>query len=210
MAIFATALLAAVSAHVSIDILGDYLVRDDSYDHVAHGSRLLFTVIALGLGAVTGIHLFLRLCRAAASLRLRARMLHLRLGQIAGAVAIIALLALLIVPAMETLDALRAGSNVDSIADAFGGSLLLGISTTLSCALVWSGVIVALAAWLLRHRERVVQLFFELLGVRRRREQRTHERLAPGTVIANSPARLAKRCSKRGPPAPAALPIPVY
>lgn len=195
-----------MSAHVGIDILGDYLVRDDRYDHVAHGSRLLFTAIALGLAGAAATCLFAHLCRAAASLRMRARMLALRRAQVATGIAAIALLALLVVPAMEIIDVLRAGGDVDSLADAFGGSLLLGIATTLGCALAWSGAIVALVAWLLRHRERVVRLLYELLGVGHLPGRCDHERLAPRTVAANNPARLAKHCSKRGPPAiPAVL-----
>jgi len=191
-----------VSAHVGIDILGDYLVRDDTYDHVAHGSRVLFTLAALGLAAGAGLYLFTALCAAASSIRVRARMLHLRAGSIAGAFALIALLALVTVPVMETIDTLRAGGDVDSLADAFGGSLLLGISTTLGCAAAWSAVIFALGAWLVRYRERVAQLLYQLASIRRTPDVRQHERLAPEVVIANSPARLARRSSKRGPPRP--------
>ncbi|MGB6986122.1 MAG: hypothetical protein WBD74_09150, partial [Candidatus Aquilonibacter sp.] len=148
VAICATALLAAVCAHVGIDVLGDYLVRDDSYDHVAHGSRLFFTLSALGLGTVAGLYLFSHLCAAAATLRVRVRMLYLRRSQVAGAIACIVLLALVFVPVMETIDAIRAGADLDSLADAFGGSLLLGICTTLGCALAWSAALLGVAAWL--------------------------------------------------------------
>jgi hypothetical protein len=203
VAVFATALLAAVSAHVAIDVLGDYLVRDDSYDHVAHGSRVVFTLCALGLGAVIGLYLFSRLCSAAASLRMRVRMLRLRRSHIAAAVAAIALLTLLFVPTMETLDALRAGADIDSLADAFGGSLLLGISTSLAAALAWCGLLLGIAAWLVRHRERVVRLLVAILCIRATLRASTHERRAPSAVLASAPARRARHRSKRGPPATA-------
>ncbi|HTZ55139.1 MAG TPA: hypothetical protein VMB20_08730 [Candidatus Acidoferrum sp.] len=199
----ATALLAAVSAHVGIDVLGDYLVRDDSYDHVAHGSRVLFTLCALGLAALIGLYLFSHLCTAAASLRERVRMIRIRRSQMAAAIACIALLALFFVPAMETLDALRAGADVDSPADAFGGSLLLGISTTLGCALAWSGALLGVVAWLVRHRDRVARLLFELLNVGRTQVAGAHERLAPAALLASAPARRTRHRSKRGPPATA-------
>ncbi len=204
LAICATALLAAVSAHIGIDVLGDYLVRDDSYDHVAHGSRVLFTFSALGLGTVAGIYVVSHLCAAAATLRQRVRMLSLPRTQVAGAIACIALLALVFVPVMETIDALRAGADVDSLADAFGGSLLLGISTTLGCALAWSGALLGVMAWLVRHRERVVQLLFELLNAGRTQVAGAHERRAPAALLASAPARRTRHRSKRGPPAMAA------
>jgi hypothetical protein len=201
VAVCATALLAAVSAHVGIDVLGDYLVRDDSYDHVAHGSRELFTLCALGLGTFVGVYLFSHLCTAAASLRTRVRMLRLRSEHVALAIAGIALLTLVFVPGMETLDALRAGADVDSLADAFGGSLLLGISTSLAGALVWSGVLLGIAAWLVRHRERVARALFAFLSIRHTQRPSTHERRAPSAVLASPPARRARHRSKRGPPA---------
>jgi signal transduction histidine kinase len=203
LAICATALLAAVSAHVGIDVLGDYLVRDDSYDHVAHGSRVLFTLCALGLGAAVGLYLFSRLCAVVASLRLRVRMLRLRRAHIAAAIAGIALLTLLFVPAMETIDALRAGADLNSLADAFGGSLLLGISTSLAGALCWSGLLLGMAAWLVRHRERVACLLVAILRIRHTPRAPTHERRAPSAVLASAPARRARHRSKRGPPATA-------
>jgi hypothetical protein len=205
VAVFATALLAAVSAHVGIDILGDYLVRDDSYDHVAHSSRVLFTLGALGLASSAGLFLFSHLCAAAATLRQRVRMLHLRRSHVAGVVACIALLALFVVPVMETVDALRAGADVDSIADAFGGSLLLGICTTLACALVWSATIFSFAAWLIRHRERVARLLFELLSIKRTPVACAHERRAPIALLTSNTARRTKHRSKRGPPRIAAV-----
>ena len=203
VAVCVSALLAAVSAHVGIDVLGDYLVRDDSYDHVAHGSRVLFTLCALGLATIAGIYLFSRLCACAASLRLRVRMLRLEQSHIAAGVVAVAALTLFFVPAMETLDALRAGADIGSLADAFGGSLLLGISTSLACALAWSGMLLGIAAWLIRHRERVACLLVALLRIRRTPPKSKHERHAASAVLASAPARRSRHRSKRGPPATA-------
>jgi signal transduction histidine kinase len=205
VAVCAIALLAAVSAHVGIDVLGDYLVRDDSYDHVAHGSRVVFTLCALGLASAAGLYCFSQLCTAAASLRNRVRMLRLRRAHIAVALAAIALLALFFVPVMEALDALRAGTDVDSLADAFGGSLLLGISTTLACALAWSGMLLGVAAWLVRHRDRVARLLVAFLQTPHRDIACAHERRMPAALLTSAPARRTRHRAKRGPPAPAAL-----
>jgi hypothetical protein len=205
----ATALLAAVSAHVGIDVLGDFLVRDDSYDHVAHGSRVFFTLAALGLGATAGFYLFSQLCAAAASLHLRVRMLRIRRTHVLAVVGCVVVLALIVVPVMETIDALRAGGDVDSLADAFGSSLLLGISTTIACALVWSGAVLGVAAWLVRYRDRVAALLAAFFHAPGARVAQTHERRAPAAILASASARRTRHHSKRGPPPTSAL-IPAH
>ncbi|MGC2129383.1 MAG: hypothetical protein WA629_04710 [Candidatus Aquilonibacter sp.] len=209
LAVLATALLAAVSAHVGIDVLGDYLVRDDSYDHLAHDSRLLFTAIALLLAAAAAVQCFLYFCTAAASIQTRVRLLHLRPAQIACACALIALLALLVVPAMETIDALQAGADIDSLADAFGGSILLGVVTTLACAVAWCGLIVALVGWFARQRERAARLLYELLVPSEAPLACAHTSRENAPAVAIDPNRHARCRSKRGPPRAASL-IPVH
>jgi hypothetical protein len=209
LAICATALLAAVSAHVAIDVLGDYLVRDDSYDHLAHGSRVLFTFVALGLAGVAGFYLFSHLCAAASSLRARVQLLRVARRHIILAIAGTLALAFLVVPTMETVDALRAGGDIDSLADAFGGSLVLGISTTIACALVWSGAVLGLAAWLVHHRERVVRLLSAFLHVKHGHVPCAHERGVPVALLASAPSRRTRHRSKRGPPATGSA-LPIY
>jgi hypothetical protein len=205
LVVFATALLAAVSAHVGIDVLGDVLVRDDTYDHLAHGSRVLFTLTALGLGATAGLYVFSHLCAAAASLRLRVRMLRIRRTRVVAGIACAIALALLLVPLMETIDVLRAGGDVDSLADAFGSSLLLGISTTVAAALVWSGVVLGVAAWLLRYRDHIVTLLAAFLQPRRARRACAHSRRAAAATLTSASARRARHHAKRGPPGSASL-----
>ncbi|HEX8805866.1 MAG TPA: hypothetical protein VF741_02910 [Candidatus Aquilonibacter sp.] len=205
LVVFASALLAAVTSHVGIDVLGDFLVRDDTYDHLAHGSRVLFTLTALGLGATAGLYLFSHLCAAAASLRLRVRMLRIRRTHAAGLIACVIALALLLVPLMETIDVLRAGGDVDSLSDAFGSSLLLGISTTTACALLWSGAVLGLAAWLVHRCDRIVTLLATLLQLRRARGACVHPRRAAAAIVASASARRSRHHSKRGPPFTAAF-----
>jgi len=205
MAVGAAALIAAVFAHVAIDVLGDYLVRDDTYDHVAHGSRELLTLLAFCVAAYAGSILFARLCTAAASMRTRIRMLRIPRRHWLLAFAAIAVLALVLVPSMEGFDALRAGREVDDLGDLFGGSLLLGITSTLACASLCCGAILGLCAWLARHRERVARLLYECLTVQRTSRAAIAMRRAPAKTPALHPARAMKRRSKRGPPRKAAL-----
>jgi hypothetical protein len=200
IAVLSAALLAAVAAHVGIDVLGDFLVRDDSYDHVAHGSRELFTIVALLLAAGAGAHLFSRMCAAASSIRMRVRFLRLS-GK--GAIrfsASVSLVALILVPAMETIDALRAGADVDSLADAFGSSLLLGVSVTLACALLCCAIIVGLAAWLCRHRESVARIIYELLAVAPPVLHYASETRTRDAIAVYTHERRTRRRTKRGPP----------
>jgi hypothetical protein len=207
LAVFSTALLAAVSAHVGIDVLGDYLVRDDSYDHVAHGSRELFTVFALLLAAGAGCHLLSRLCTTAASIRARVRLLQLSRIQLARFAAAVVLVALALVPAMETIDAMRAGVGVDSLADAFGSSLLLGTSVTIASALVWCAVLFGITAWLCKHRESVARLIYESLAVSSVLPACEHESRERAAIAGHIRERRALRRPKRGPPAVRIVPV---
>jgi hypothetical protein len=209
LAVLATALLAAVSAHVGIDVLGDYLVPDDSYDHLAHDSRLLFTAIALVLAAAAAIHCFLHFCAVATSIRMRIRLLHVPPARVAGVCVAIALLALLAVPAMETIDAILAGAEVDSLADAFGGSLLLGIGTTLGCALAWCGLFAWVVGWFARHRERVARLLYDVLVPNAAPLLCTRTNRETTGAAASDPVQHSRCRSKRGPPRTASS-IPVH
>ncbi len=200
IAVFSAALLAAVAAHVGIDILGDYLVRDDSYDHIAHGSRELFTIVALLLAAGVGAHLFWQMCAAASSIRTRARFLHLSGKVVIRSSTGVVLIALMLVPAMETIDALRAGADVDSLADAFGSSLLLGTSVTVACALLCCAVVFGLAAWLCRHRESVARIVYELLAVAEPVLHYANETRAREAIAVYAHECRTRPRPKRGPP----------
>lgn len=201
----ATALLAAVSAHIGIDVLGDFLVRDDTYDHVAHGSRELFTLVALALAAAAALFLFSHLCGVAASFSQRVRLLQVRRTHVVAATGCAVILTLLLVPTMETIDAVRAGGDIESLADAFGGSLLLGICTTIACAFLWSGLVIGVVVWLAHHRDRVARLLAAFFRFRGTHSLCNRERRAPAAFLASAPARRARHHSKRGPPPAAAL-----
>lgn len=200
LAVLSAALVAAVGAHLAIDILGDYLLPDDTYDHVAHASRELFTLLAFLAAGSAAVLSFSRFFRSAASIGTRVRLLRIHPSHIAAAFGAIALLALVFVPTMETIDTLRAGGSVDDLSDAFGGSLLLGMSSTLACAVLCCGAILAFVAWFARHRDRVASLIYELAAPQIARPLCGHERRALAIVIATDPARATRRRSKRGPP----------
>lgn len=208
LAVLAAALLAAVAAHAGIDIAGDYLLPDDTYDHVAHGSRALVSLIALLCASGAGVLFVRALFDRVTSLPSRARLMRLGLRAAVRYSAVVAVLALACVPLMEMLDALRAGNVIDSLSDAFGGSLLLGGSVTLACALTICALVFGVVAWLCRYREDVARLVGALLE---RRDGAPviafASRICAGPIPRARELR-AQRRGKRGPPLRAcAIPV---
>ncbi len=55
----ASAFVAALVAHVAIDVAGDYLLAHDTYDDHAHGSRYVAS-IALAIAAIATLWIFVR------------------------------------------------------------------------------------------------------------------------------------------------------
>jgi hypothetical protein len=148
------ALVAALLGHVTIDILGDYLLPHDTYDDVSHSSRAIVALITLG-AALFGIVLSLRaLVREAcgsenafcSSLR-RALPAHVPLfvlGTIAASTVVLC--------AMEAGDALVAGQAIDDLGDLFGGSIASGGTIVASIAALTALIAVAALRRLARTR----------------------------------------------------------
>jgi hypothetical protein len=188
-------------AHFAIDVVGDYALTSDSYDHVSHGSRELVSGVALVIAAIIAAR-GLRICCEIAAVN-RTRILRctpsLReaLGFVVAAVATSATL----VPMMEWLDGRLAGVPVRGLDDAFGGSLWLGLATTLACAAGVALLVYGVARWLVSHRDAIVTIIETLLrsvtGIHRPSSYDLSEQLF-------TPRRRrtphALRLSKRGPP----------
>jgi hypothetical protein len=201
--VIAAAATAAVVAHGTIDVIADYLVAHASYDDVSsHDSRGLVVAIAAMIAGAVALH-GLRLCCDAAAHRTLAsspapswRSAPL----FAGATMLLASMA---VPAMELLDSRLAGTSLASLDDAFGGSVLLGLSTTLACAAAVAIAVFAFARWILSHRDRIIAA---IVGIIRFRSQAytgpRQSRSFTGAPIC--PRRLsALRRGKRAPPSDA-------
>jgi hypothetical protein len=191
----------AALAHVAIDVVGDYLLPADSYDHLAHGSRDLVTGLALALAtvlAVRGLHV----CCTIASAH-RGRLARPGVGALgtfglfAGAVGA----SCAMVPAMEWLDGRIDGAPVTRFADAFGGSVLLGLGTTLICAAFVALLVYVIARWLISHRDSIATMIETLLrritgSARPAGHLLAAQRFTPRRRRATHAMRLAKR----GPP----------
>ena len=110
------------------------------------------------------------------------------------------LLASIAVPAMELFDSRLAGTTLAGLDDAFGGSVLLGLGTTLACAAAVAIAVFALARWILSHRDRIIAA---IVGIIRFRSQaytgpRRSRSFAEAPIC---PRRLsALRRGKRAPP----------
>jgi hypothetical protein len=202
--LFSLALCAAAAgaalAHYAIDVVGDFALANDSYDHLRHGSRELLTGIALLLATMLAAR-GLRICCEIAALnrtRLLRPVIHPRelLTLLGGAVAA----SIAAVPAMEYLDGRLDGVPVTRLADAFGGSIALGVITTLLCAAFVAIVVFAIARWLISHRDSIATIIETLIRA-------TGDAVRPSgyDLLAQrfSPRRrppTAMRLSKRGPP----------
>jgi hypothetical protein len=198
--VIAAAAAAAVVAHGTIDIIADYLVAHASYDDVSsHDSRGLVAALACVVAAVVALR-GLRLCFDAAA--------HGTLASspapswrsaplFAGATMLLASIA---VPAMELFDSRLAGTTLAGFDDAFGGSVLLGLGTTLACAAAIAIAVFAFARWILSHRDRIIAA---IVGIVRSRSQ-AYAGVRRSRSFAGAPICLrrlsALRRGKRAPP----------
>jgi hypothetical protein len=194
------AMAAAATAHVAIDIVGDYALAHDTYDDVAHSSRELISGLALLIALALATRA-LRVCfelAAANRTRLPQPSANRReaFGFVFGVIAVSATL----VPAMEWLDGRLAGVPVKELDDAFGGSILLGLGTTVVCAIVVASIVYAIARWLISHRDAIATILGTLL--RRSGEDRSFSRDLARHIFAPRRRRTphALRLCKRGPP----------
>jgi hypothetical protein len=154
---------AAAMAHTAIDVIGDYALAHDTYDNLSHGSRELVTGAALLLALLLAAH-GLRVCCAIATAN-RARIPQPPPGRRASVAFVLAVIAVtaVLVPAMEWLDGQLCGVPVKELDDAFGGSILLGLGTTVACAAFVALLVYCAARWLISHRDSIATMIETLL-----------------------------------------------
>jgi hypothetical protein len=192
----------AAMAHYVIDVIGDFLLPRDSYDHLAHGSRELVTGVALLAAAVLAAR-GLRVCCEIATVN-RGRLMRpaLRLRESAGLLLGAVVASAVMVPAMECLDGRLDGVPVARLADAFGGSVGLGLATTLLCAGVVALLVCGVARWLISHRDSIATIIETLLRrVTGSPASNGYELAARRFTPSRRQTSHALRLSKRGPPA---------
>ncbi len=176
--VIGAAATAALIAHGTIDVIADWLVAHASYDDVSsHDSRGLVIAVVAVIGGAIALR-GLRLCLDAAARRTLASPAPAPSWRgawiFAGATMALASAG---VPAMELFDSLLAGRQLAGLDDAFGGSVLLGLGTTLLCAAAVAIGVFALARWILLHRDPIIAALISIVrshsqassGPRRRR-----------------------------------------
>jgi hypothetical protein len=154
----------AALAHLAIDVVGDYALTHDSYDSLGHGSRELATGVALLVAVFLAARGLRICCEIAAEHRTRlvrpALCLRDRMGMLFGSVAATTA----IVPGMEYLDGRLDGVPVHRLGDAFGGSIPLGLGTTLCCATFVALLVYSVARRMISYRDSIVTMIEILLG----------------------------------------------
>jgi hypothetical protein len=153
----------AAMAHVAIDVVGDYALTADSYDRLGHGSRELLSGAALILAVVLAGRGLRICCEIAAVNRTRILVSAPRVRETLGFVVATVAASATLVPMMEWLDGRLAGISVRGIDDAFGGSLWLGLVTTVVCAAGVALLVYGIARWLVSHRDTIVTIIETLL-----------------------------------------------
>ena len=190
----------AALAHVVIDYVGDFLLPQDTYDHLAHGSRDLISGIALIVAAGLAARGLRICCEIGAANRTRvlstARKPKELAGFIFGAVAVSTTL----VPAMEFFDARIDGVALQQIGDAFGGSMLLGLVTTVACATLVGLLVYAIVGWLISHRDTIATVIEALCGRTVGERPRQHDLVRQRSTPRRRPTAHALCLTRRGPP----------
>lgn len=195
------AAVAAAAAHFVVDVVGDFALTHDSYDHLQHGSRGVVTAAALALAGMLAMRGLASCCEIAARNRTRIAAINFTLTETIVFFVTVPITAAVLVPSMELLDARVAGAAFGGIGDAFGGSLFVGLTCIAVCAGLAAGAVYALVRWLVSHRDSVVTMVATLL--RRitgapRIASRPSERWN-GLTLRRRTLR-ARQFAKRGPP----------
>ncbi len=156
----ATALLAALAAHLGIDFAGDYLLAHDAYDDPQHGSRGLasLALVALAFGALWAV---VRLALAEMRGSRGALRAELRAAVPDSPVVFAAMVTALALPmllGMAWLDAATTGIAVDDVADLLGGSLPLGLFIACVSAFVAAPIVHRLVRLLSRYHQAIVRV----------------------------------------------------
>ncbi|HTA39936.1 MAG TPA: hypothetical protein VK760_12715 [Candidatus Acidoferrales bacterium] len=196
--------LAALVAHVAIDVAGDYLLAHDTYDDIPHESRALFLValaaIALAVSLPLLFDLLDRRCASTASLLRRVRA---SLGSPVLFALVSTAFAVLTLAGMEWMDCSAARTPVDGIEDLFGGSLVLGLGLTLALGCIGGWLVHRFVRLIAGFEPHIAALLFRLVRA-------ACSPLVPVLAAQHAPASrtivrsllLARRGSKRGPPLP--------
>ena len=131
--------VSALTAHIAIDVIGDFALSHDAYDDVVHGSRTWVVLAATGVLSVVSCALIWSaldhaLFDRVGSTRISPIRLVFVQRPIYAGIAVL-FLSLAAVMGMECSDVILSGTKLDGFSQALGGSAWLGVSVTSFCAL---------------------------------------------------------------------------
>jgi hypothetical protein len=164
--LFFIASLTALLSHLAIDELGDFWLANDAYDHVAHHSRALIFIAVSGCAFAAlafAVRAALREARGSeGALRdvLRATLPASSwryLVLVTGA-------SLMLVTAMEALDALLAGNPAGDLESLLGGSLALGTGLVTTIAVLVTATVWCIVRRLARFHRTLVEIVVAFAG----------------------------------------------
>ncbi len=193
--------IAAVIAHLAIDVLGDVLLTHDAYDAVAHDSRAVVVVVALALLAC-GLCRFLitqvgrsRLSRLAVRAELRALVPVSRVQFVL--LAIVTTCVLLV--GMEAADTMASGAWPDDLRELVGGSFSLGLSVVAVYGVGVAAIVRECCVWFARADSLIVALvrFIVALPIR---PKALYYGVHRTDVVARRSLDFARSDGQRGPP----------
>jgi hypothetical protein len=202
--IILSSLAAAAAAHFLLDFIGDFALAHDSYDGMAHGSRLLSFLIVIILAAAGTVRLIVSALDGAGSSTAAFRAL---VGPLLALsewrfVAAVATGALAGVMTMQSIDSLLSGARIDDVADALGGSVPLGIAVTLAVSTSIAAAVSRLFHALAAAHDAIVEIVCSLLIDARLRSGPTCT-MRTGVALhsfAKPLSVLSTRAGKRAPP----------
>jgi hypothetical protein len=201
------ACVAALLAHVAIDLAGDVVLAHDAYDGLDHGSRseALLVVLTLAVGALVRFG-WLALDEARTGRAGARRSFEGTFGR--GPWRFVFLVVALTVPVlmtMEVFDVVADGRRLDDVSDLLGGSSWLGMSVTIPIAALVAQTVRSIATLVMNSRPALVTVIGRLLALLAKPLPRVGQRAAErdARLLPRRRSILARRSGKRGPPLPA-------
>jgi hypothetical protein len=204
ISILGAASIAALLAHVAIDLVGDFVLTHDTYDGLEHRSRsdVCSVAFVLALGAVLRVIWFAlneaRTGRPALRPTFEDVFGNSRV-RFACAVIAVSLPALM---TMEMCDVVADGRHLDDVTDLLGGSAWLGLSIAVAAAAAVAFLVHGVVRLALLSHRALVTIIGRLLAFLGAPSRRAGARPS-AHVVDRRPRRrsiLSRRFGKRGPP----------
>jgi hypothetical protein len=193
------AVIAALSAHLVIDAVGDVALARDSYDMLAHRSRDLAALALLSALVALGLRFVFAALDGSASRRRIIYSLAPPRSRIAFIIAVcIAATAMLI--AMESWDAFAATGTLNSLADALGGSPLLGLSLTLALSMALGWLAWRALSWLASCSDALLRAIGAWFAILIAAMSPATPHCVPVTLCMRRRKTVLRNAAKRGPP----------